>query len=140
MRVITLSMAILIAATSVSAAPVSADANLQADEQLLRSAGIGTDGPALLDFFRKRTLTEMEQARLADSVRRLGDNVFAVREKASAELTAAGRLALPFLRQAVKDPDLEISRRAERCLHAIERGSEIGLVLAAGRLLAVRKP
>src|SRR5262249_44741399 len=56
------------------------------------------------------------------------------------ELIAAGRLAVPFLRPAVHDVDLEISRRAEHCLRVIEQGPGPALAEAAARLLAERKP
>src|SRR5712692_2542632 len=113
---------------------------LAADEKSMQDAGLKTDGPALLDFFRKRTLSEADTAKLADTVRRLGDSSFAVREKATTDLITAGRNALPFLRPALKDPDLEIARRAEQCIQAIENGPGTALALAAARLLAARQP
>lgn len=122
------------------AVALAAEAELRSEEQLLKNAGIAADGAGLLDFFRKRTVSEADQARLAQTVRRLGENAFAEREKASRELIAAGRLAVPYLKQALKDADLEVARRAERCLYVIESGAETGLVVAAARLLAARKP
>src|SRR4051812_19127914 len=69
-------------------------------EKTLADAGVATDAPALLRFFRDRPLSEADRARLADAVRRLGDDDFEAREKASAELVRAGRTALPLLRDA----------------------------------------
>src|SRR5262249_51793622 len=111
-----------------------------ADEATLKDAGLKTDGPALLDFFRKRTLSEADKAKLAGLVRKLGDPSFKMREQASASLLTAGRSALPFLRSAVKDPDLELARRAQQCVQAIESRADAVLSLAAARLLAVRRP
>jgi hypothetical protein len=111
-----------------------------ADEATCKDAGLRTDGPALLEFFRGRTPTENAQAELAAKVRQLGDRSFRVRERASEQLVAAGQLASPLLRDALHDPDLEIVRRAERCLQRIEGHSESPLILAAARLLAVRRP
>ena len=54
-----------------------------ADEAALREAGLGSDGPALLDFFRKRTLDETDRSRLAATVRLLGHDAYSVRERAS---------------------------------------------------------
>jgi hypothetical protein len=116
------------------------EAATEADEAKLQAAGLKTDGPALLDFFRRRTLTEAQRGQLADTVRRLGDDSFQVRERASADLVAAGRTALPFLKAVVGENDLEVARRAERCLHVIEGGEAAALTAAAVRLLAVRKP
>ena len=61
-----------------------------ADEQTLKAANLGTDGPALLDFFRKRTPTEANVKRITLLIKQLGDDSFAVREKASAELVSIG--------------------------------------------------
>jgi hypothetical protein len=120
------------------ASPLSADES--ADEAALRDAKIGADGPALLSFFRKRTLTANDPARLQAAVRRLGDNAYPVREQASRDLIEAGRIALQYLRPALKDPDLEIARRARRAIDAIESGATTALVLAAMHVLADRNP
>jgi HEAT repeats/PQQ-like domain len=110
------------------------------DETLLRDAGVPTDAAGLLDFFRKRTLSEAEQARIAQTVQKLGDQSFAVRQKASADLIGLGRLARPYLKPALQDSDPEVARRAERCLAQIESTAGTVLPLAAARLLGVRKP
>jgi hypothetical protein len=110
------------------------------DEAVLNGAGLKYDGPGLLTFFRKRTVTDGELAKLRELVKRLGDDSFAVRERTSEELTAAGRVVAPLLKEAVNDPDLEISRRAERILQQLEASNDLQLVLAASHLLAARKP
>jgi hypothetical protein len=111
-----------------------------ADEATLTDAGLKHDGAALLTFFRKRTPSADDQTKLAELIKRLGDDAYTVREKASEELTAAGRVALPLLKEAVHDPDLEVSRRAERILQQLESGNDLQVVLASARLLAARKP
>jgi SAM-dependent methyltransferase len=94
----------------------------------------------LLEFFRKRTPSEADRATIPTLVRRLADPAFAVRERASADLAALGKSAVPFLRKATQDPDREVARRAELCLQAIETEAARGLVAAAARLLKARKP
>jgi HEAT repeat protein len=116
------------------------EAMISADEARLKSAGLGSDGAALLDFLKKRTVSKDDLVRLAALVRNLGDDHFSVREKASADLAAAGRAAIPLLREAVKEGDLEISRRAEKCLRAIEEHANSGLSVAVVRLVAARRP
>lgn len=116
------------------------DNSLSPDEKILHEAKIGTDGPALLEFFRKNTPSDANRQRLARAIQLLGDNSFAVRVKASGELVEAGRFALPFLHAALGDPDPEIDRRAERCLKEIKADSEKMLTIAAARLLEQRKP
>jgi hypothetical protein len=113
---------------------------VKSDEQTLAQANGGSDGPALLDFFRKRTVTDADLAVIQALIRQLGDDSFEMRQKASAEVATKGRVALPLLRQALKDPDIEIVRRAEECIRLIEQGDNPGLVPAAARLVAVRKP
>jgi HEAT repeats/PQQ-like domain len=112
-----------------------------ADEQMLKEAQVATDGPGLLEFFRKRTLMPEARKRIEMLLRQLGDNSFKVRSKASAELVAEGVIAIPFLRQAMRDKDLEVVYRAEECIRLIEeKEPRFGLPAAAARLVAVRKP
>jgi HEAT repeat protein len=99
-----------------------------------------TDGNALLAELHKHTLTPEGQDKIESLIRNLGDDVFAVREQAVTELVAHGNLALPFLRAATKDADLERSRRAESCLRLIARGASKPLPSAAPRLLVLRRP
>jgi hypothetical protein len=47
---------------------------------------------------------------------------------------------VPLLREALKDGDLEISRRAERCLEEITANPDLRLAPAAARVLAAKKP
>src|SRR5690349_6859528 len=99
----------------VVAMAAESDPTLAQDEKLLREAGVGTDAPGLLAYFRSQTLSAADQERLRAAVRRLGDNEFEVRERASKDLAAAGRLAYPYVARALRDPDLEVARRARLC-------------------------
>jgi HEAT repeat protein len=110
------------------------------DEEVLKAAKVGTDGPALLDYFRQRTITDTIRKRVDHLIRTLGDESYAVREQASRALTEIGPAALPQLRAAAQDADLEVKRRAERCRRMIEERNPQELVAAAARLLAVRRP
>jgi hypothetical protein len=123
------------------AAPAAPQDPLAADLQILKDAGIAADGPALLDYFRKRALKEAEQERIQTLIRQLGDANFKARVKASAELVALGMPARPFLREAVKSRDLEVARRAEECLRQLAQNNwRVGVTEAAARVLAARKP
>ncbi len=138
MRVLPAALVILVV---LSAAPTAEpDSLLAQDEKLLRDAHVSPDGPALLDFFRARTLTDAQKAGLGELIEKLGDDAFDVREKASADLVRAGRLAVPLLRPALHARDAEIARRAADCLRAIERGDDLALTAAAARVLAARRP
>jgi HEAT repeat protein/outer membrane protein assembly factor BamB len=118
-------------------APGAADEVETTDEKVLEAAGVGTDGAALLAFFRRRTLTEEDERRVAELVRQLGSERFEAREKASRALTESGKPALKLLRPALADPDVEVVRRAKACIAEIE-GGDSGLPAAAARLLARR--
>jgi hypothetical protein len=112
-----------------------------ADEQVLKAAKIGVDGASLLDYFRKQTVTDAARERIQTLIQQLGDDSFEMREKASAGLVAAGGSAKKFLREALDNPDLEVSRRAHECLKRIsETGTDSAVPAAAARLLAARKP
>jgi hypothetical protein len=113
-----------------------------ADERFLKEQGVATDGAALLDFVKKRTLDSAALARIKKLVADLGDEDFDVRERASRALVELGIRARPFLRQARSDPDLEVRKRAERALAAIDRDCDRLLQVSAAvvRLLARKKP
>lgn len=118
------------------AAPPAEDADLK----VLQAAQVGTDGPSLLDYFRKRTISDADRLRVTTMIRQLGDDNYAVRERATAALSGSGIAAISLLRQAMNDPDTEIARRAERCLSMIEKAPSGEVSSAAARRLAQLKP
>jgi hypothetical protein len=125
---------------AVAFAQPAGEAEVVADLAALRQAGVGTGGEALLDFFRSRTATAAARERARALVRQLGDDDFAVRERASAALVALGPAAAGVLREAVHDPDAEVARRAARCLAAVEKANVPEVIAAAARVLAARAP
>jgi hypothetical protein len=70
----------------------------------------------------------------------LGDPAYAVRERAASDLVACGLPAIGPLRQAKNDADVEVARRAERCLVRIERVPSTALSAAAARSIARVRP
>jgi HEAT repeat protein len=126
-----------------SGAPEQREADAEAaraDEDYLRASKVDLDDAQLLEFFRQRVLTSADQQEMARLIRQLGSERFIEREQAVAALVRRGRPALPALREALKDPDLEIVRRAERCITDIEEGPGPALPMAAVRVLARRRP
>ena len=75
------------------------------DEEALKAANIGTTGPALLDFFRKRMAPAPDRERLAELTRQLGDKDAAARDRAAGELVALGEKAVHALRRAANNVD-----------------------------------
>lgn len=129
-----------------SALPGTADPeSVTADEQTLKAARVGVDGPALLAFLRSQILTDADRATVARLVTQLGDEDFAIREKATDGVLALGPKVIALVRPATKHADLEVARRAQECVKQLEDANQtpaanVGVTLAAVRLLAERKP
>jgi hypothetical protein len=121
-------------------AETSEFASPQTSEQVLKAAGLPTDDAALLEFFRTRTLPDKDRDSIALLVHELGDDAFAVRERATDDLVKLGARAVPLLNQAKKHPDIEVVRRAEFCLRVIDKTAGPAVTTAAARLLAEHRP
>jgi hypothetical protein len=112
-----------------------------ADEQRLGAAKISTDGPALLEFLRKRTLADDRLVKIEDLIRKLGDSSFDSRESAKEALVAEGHIATPLLTKALESTDPEVSGRAKECLERIGKSRpDTALVTGVVRLIAQRRP
>jgi hypothetical protein len=129
----------LLLVISVQPAQVTA-AETADDEGLLREQGVSTDTNALVDFFRKRSLTCTELPRMASLVQQLGSEHYTEREAAARALAARGPAVRDLLQGALNHPDPEVARRAGRCLEELDRGPGPALPMAAARLLARRPP
>jgi hypothetical protein len=136
--------AFLLLGSCVLAAPVApppaAKEQKARDEETLKAASLGNDGPALLAFFKKHTIGDVDRERIKKLIEELGDDSFAVREKANEQLIGLGAAARGPLREALAHPDVEISFRAARSLEQIDKEGGPAVVSAASRLLADRNP
>ncbi len=106
------------------------------DIQLLESAGIKTDGPSLLLYFRQDA-DPKEVARLVDL---LGNDSFATRDGAHKELLQLGQCALAALKGAAGHPDPETNVRIRRIRQTILARTEPHIQAAAARRLGAIKP
>lgn len=129
-------IALLLGSLSVVIGQSAAD---DSDIKALKKAQLPTDGPGLIEYFRQRTIGEADKSKLQALIRKLGDPVYSVRDAATKDLIAAGLPALGLLRQATSDPDVEIARRAERCLQSIEKVPGGTASIAGARVLAELK-
>src|SRR5262245_42432413 len=91
------------------------------DDETLRAAGIVADGPGLLTWFRQRTPNQADRRIIEEQIRNLASRSFPVRERAFEALRKRGVPAIPYLKTALTSSDLEVARRAERCLAKTER-------------------
>jgi hypothetical protein len=111
-----------------------------ADEMVLKTGKVGTDGPALLDYLRKQMKARPKATQIQALIRNLGNFSYDVREEASDSLVRLGVVARTALEKARDDRDVEIARRAEQCLARITGSGGQNLDGAVIRLLAARKP
>jgi hypothetical protein len=112
----------------------------QREEQTLSDAKLSSSTAAILEWLRKQTLSEEVRNKIKALIRGLGDASFPARQKAKEDLLAQGSTAVPLLTQALKDPDPEVAGLAKECLQKIGKGRDPAVLLAAIRLLAMRKP
>lgn len=110
------------------------------DQKTLRDVGLAVDGPALLDYFRKRTFKEANPKEMAALIQQLGDLDFATREKAYAGLISLGPSAIVGLKQADSSPNTEIKQRARDLRERLEAKAEPAIQAATARLIAREKP
>src|SRR5262249_50204430 len=94
----------------------------------------------LLDYFRKRTFTEVDSKEVQALVEGLGAEDFSTREQAYERLLVLGAAALRGIKDAEKSKDPEVSRRADLLRLRIESKAEPSIQSAAARLVARTKP
>jgi HEAT repeat protein len=99
-----------------------------------------TEGPGILDEFRKRTLAEGDREKVIGLIASLNDDSFKVREKATDDLKTMGVSIVPLLRQAANDEDPETARRIRDCLEELDKDKSATLSSNLPRLVAVRRP
>jgi len=110
------------------------------DERLLNEVKIGSDGPSVVAYFKKRILPDDDRKRVGELIRQLGNDDFELREQATSALLAIGPAVLPQLKDAVNDRDPEIVQRARYCLDNMERVSTSSVIAAAVRVLGLKEP
>ena len=114
------------------------------DQNTLRAVGLGTDGPALLEYLRKRTFPDADPKQVDQLIRDMGDDDFETREAAFSQLTRLGSSALGRLKQVLaekeKSYEAEIVRRSVELVSKIEAKAEPGIQSATARLIAKTKP
>jgi HEAT repeat protein len=111
------------------------------DEQALKAAGLKANGPALLEFLRKRSAGQADADEVADLIKTLGNKDPILRDKAMGELVSLGQAVVPALRQAANELDnAEAAAQARKCLGQIEGPTGAALTAAAVRALGGLKP
>ncbi|CAN5286889.1 hypothetical protein BH11PLA2_BH11PLA2_10450 [soil metagenome] len=111
------------------------------DSKSLSEAKLAADNPAgLIAYFKGRTLSDADLNKIMAVIKRMGDEEFEMRVKASAEAESFGLAAIGPLRTAAQgDPDPEIQFRSLETLRRIEKVSHAAVASAAARVLAKSK-
>src|SRR6202011_2872243 len=104
--------------------------------KVIREHKIEPTEPALLEFFRKRTLSEEDQKRFRALVKALGSEAYVIREQATQKLLKEGIPVLAFLKEAEYDSNVERSRRAQDCMNKVRESNNTAVPIAAAHLLA----
>ncbi len=139
-RLIPVLLALVLGAGSVSVIAAEPGVN-PSDEQALKAAGLKVNGPALLDFLRKRVSGNADREHIADLISALGNKDPILRDKATGELISLGETAVPALRQAANELDnADAGILARKCLGQIEGTSGAAVTAAVVRALSVLKP
>jgi hypothetical protein len=111
------------------------------DSEALKRANLDeTDGKKLIDYLRQRTLTESEQGRIAEIIKRFGVDEFDERVRATEAIQSFGPAAIGPLRAASRDSDPEVAFRARQALKRLETVPHTAVAAAAVRAVVKLKP
>jgi hypothetical protein len=120
---------------------VTTETPLLSDAEALKQAGLPADeaGP-LLEYLRARTLTDVDQTKIGNIIKKFGADEFDVRVKATEEVERFGPAAIGPLKAAERDADPEVAYRARQALKHMEKVPHSQVSAAAVRAVARLKP
>lgn len=113
---------------------------LKFHQKTLTDAKIPLTAEGMLTFFRSRTPSKEDLATWKVRINELGARDYRIREKATVELIRAGWPVMAYLQQAAKSFDMEVARRAARCIEAIGQTPNEDLLVAAAAMTVELKP
>ena len=120
--------------TTAAAEPLS-------DDDALKKANLSeTDGEKLIEYLQQRTLTETEQGRITEIIKRFGVDDFEERVRATEEIESYGPAAIGPLKAAGSDADPEVAFRARQALKKVETVPHSAVAAAAVRAVVKLKP
>src|SRR2546422_10576598 len=93
--------------------PGEVERRLAPDVKLLQGAGVATDGPGLLEFFRKKTPTHDQWRQIEELIQQLSSKKYKEREQATKQLIALGHVAVVPPTEGVQDAVISGVRRAQ---------------------------
>src|SRR5262245_35118235 len=106
LRLVCLALFLLCLRGLVPAAPLAESFDLhEADERVLKDAGLKGETGELLAFLRQRTLSAEDRKNLEQWTRQLASEVFNEREEAGRKILTKGASARPYLEKAAQTGD-----------------------------------
>jgi hypothetical protein len=111
------------------------------DEDALKQAGLpANDASALVEYLKIRTLTDLDQNKIGDIIKKFGADDFEVRVKATEEIERFGPAAIGPLKTAERNSDPEVAYRAKQALKHMEKVPHSQVAAAAVRAVVKLKP
>lgn len=121
--------------------PADPPATGVSDEDALKQAGLSPDEPGpLVEYLKARTLSEGDQNRIGDVIKKFGADDFETRVKATEEVERFGPAAIGPLKAAERSPDPEVAYRARQALRRMEKVPHSAVAAAAVRAVVKLKP
>lgn len=115
-------------------------ANLS-DEDALKQVGLApTEVAPLIEYLKVRTLTDLDQSKIGDVIKKFGADDFDDRVRATEEVERFGPAAIGPLKTAERDPDPEVAYRARQALKRMEKVPHSQVAAAAVRAVVKLKP
>src|SRR5215218_6017344 len=111
------------------------------DEDALKQAGLSpTEAGPLIEYLKVRTLTEVDQNRIGEVIKKFGADDFEERVKATEEVERFGPAAIGPLKTAERSSDPEVAYRARQALRHMEKVPHSAVASAAVRAVVKLKP
>lgn len=116
------------------AVPILGSEQADDDEWMLTKAGFKLEPASLLPLVERHAGPALDAKTVRALIEQMGDESFAVRDRANRELVRIGRPAIAALREACEHKDVEIAKRASACVARWD--AEEALIPRALRALA----
>lgn len=122
-------------------APAAAPEVSVSDDDALRQAGLPPDdGPKLVDYLKRRTVSDADRGKIQGLIGRFKADGFDDRLAAAAEVERYGPAALGPLKAVENDPDPEVAYRAGQLLARLSKVPHQAVAAAAVRGVVRLKP
>lgn len=111
------------------------------DEEALKQGKLDPkDGPALVGYLKQRTLSDADQGKIRDIIKKFAADDFEIRLKAGDQIAEFGPAAIGPLKTAEKDSNAEVAYRASLALKKVSAVNHSAVAAAAARAVVKLKP